>query len=62
MPTNVWQDKNVLVSIQRTCGNTDRQVGLAGRDQLKQYLNDVGTVSWQDLAVDGNVSKYITLL
>ena len=56
LPTDVWQDKDVLLSLERTRGNTDKAAGTAVRDHLKQYLNHVGTVPWQDSAVDGNVS------
>ena len=55
IPTDVWQDEDVLLSMQRTRGNTDRLAGLAVRDHLKNYLNHVGTVPWQDRAVDSNV-------
>ena len=56
LPTDMWQDKDVMLSLERTRGNTDKVAGRAVRNHLKQYLNHVGTVPWQDRAVDGNVS------
>ena len=56
IPTNVWQDEDVLFSIQQTRGNTDRHAGLAVRDHMKDYFNNVGTVPWQDCTIDRYVS------
>ena len=60
MPTDVWQEPDVLHSLQRlkATGNKDQKIGQAIRNHLKLYVNTVGAVEWQDRAVDSNVSLF----
>ena len=54
MPTDVWQERDVLDSLQRLRGHIDYHMGQAIRDHLKCYVNSVGAVQWQDRAFDAN--------
>ena len=54
MPRDVWQEPDVLDSLQRLRGRTDYHMGQAIRDHLKCYVNSVGAVEWQGRAVDAN--------
>ena len=58
MPTDVWQEQDVLDSLQQLRGNKDNKIGQAIRNHLKLYVNTVGAVECQDRAVDGNVSIF----
>ena len=54
MPSDVWQELDVLDSLQHLRGHTDYHMGQAIRDHLKCYVNSVGVVEWQDRGVDAN--------
>lgn len=57
MPTDCWQDKDVLDALQALRGNTTYDGGKALRDHVMHYVNGVGAVPWQDRAIAQNVSN-----
>ena len=54
----VWQEPDILDSLERERGNTGYQAGEAVRFHLTTYLDNVGTVPWQERAIAPNVSIF----
>ena len=56
--THVWHEPDILDSLEKERGNTGHDAADAVREHLATYLDNVGTVPWQDRAIAANVSIF----